>query len=417
MLGRRTGWFGLALGCVLAAGTGQAQDPEMGLPWDEPLRSVTFEFALGDRLHQGRITRAQELAPVQDAWKVVQRWPEAPASDRPRLLGRLPAVLIAWGDSSPEVFHLAGRNQLHSERWGRLILAPEVFRAIERWASDQEGAPVRLGVENPFPAERIPALRRFQGLADQVWVRARMEGPHGPVEWHGSPALDPLRASFHGLYIPRAKSLGKPWGHELVLSPLRQAEQTLRLLDGGQEPTRPLHAVLLHHERWGPVWVADEFREAWLDGYRVANPLDPVPEERQTQERAAAQRALQLLAQSTPQPVLHRTTDWDLERQIWVPVVRAVPTSLGGAPWTALWKSASLQPLSNVAEAASRWQDWQATAPMLLWRDPAGRAWTLFEGANQELWMGPAWRVDLSQDPWEQILSLGSLNETAGTLK
>jgi len=205
---------------------------------------LTFEFALGDRLHLGQIQDPVVLRELHAQWKVVQRIETAPAPERPRLLGRQPAVLLRWGSGPTHTFRLAGRNQLHHPRWGRLILSPAWFRAVEAWASTQEDATVRLGVENPFPASRLQALRRFQGLLKSPWVQGKLQGPQGRVEAHGSAVLNPLYDAFAGMYVPNQRHAGSEWGHSLRVQTIDDQTFELELRDGSAAATRPLRSAL-----------------------------------------------------------------------------------------------------------------------------------------------------------------------------
>ena len=380
------------------------QEPTEAFPWRQPLRGVVFEFALGPRLHQGTIRTPEALEPISAAWRIVRRIPDATAPQRPQLLGRSPAVLMRWGANPPETFHIAGRNQLHSKRWGRLILDPKWFRAVEAWATQQEATRIRLGVENPFPVDRVESQQRFRSLRRLRWARATMQGPEGPVLWEGPESLADLQAAFRGFYVPRSEALGTPWGHTLRVEDFQGESAIFELRDGSQEATRPLHATLLVHDRWGPVWVDDVLRDVWLDGYTLVNPLRTIAASERDRERALAQAALRTLAQGPPRPALVRTMEWDGEREVWVPLMRAVSRSVWQSPWRQMWNTASLDPLGLTEDQqSSAWDALAPTSPILLWYGPSGRRWTLFGEATVGYRLGPDWKVTLREDPWERI--------------
>ena len=392
---------------TLLAGLGNpggSTPPELGIasaedPWAKPLRSLSVEFALGPCLHQARIDDPKILAQLQTALRVIDRTLDAPAPLGPLLHGRIPVLLLDQGDEVQRL-QVAGRNQLHHKRWGRLTLDSGLFRSLEAWLSAQEETQVRLTVENPFPADRVKRLAAFQGLLDRKWQGAELLGPKSEMHIHAPLVLEQWMGDFEALYVPSSKVAGESWGHRARLQTWVGGEFELELLDGARSSARPLGAVLVRHSELGLVWLKDSFRESWLEFQDPHCPLSPSTEKDGAKVEAQAMKVLAELARTRGQNFVLRFAGSHSEgvQQHLHPI----PGQSLDSEWYALWKTARVERLAkDVSEVYSPAQ--RADLMELSWRDDSGKVQKIVGRGTKDLWLAPGVRVILQGSPWKPL--------------
>ncbi|HRV82028.1 MAG TPA: hypothetical protein P5218_11350, partial [Planctomycetota bacterium] len=389
---------------ALGVGTEGGPAQEGAEPWGPVLQSLVVEYALGPALHQAHVTDPKDLALLRKALRAIDHDSQASAPSGPTLLGRQPVLLLDFGPDRDQVWQIAGRNQIHHPDFGRWILAPDFFLALEAWIRDREEAPVALGVENPFPADRLARMAQFQGLRDRSWLSGHFEGPSGVLEAQGAELLQPLFATFQPLYVPSNRIAGPSWGYRMDVQAWIGPESKLELLDAEQAPVRPLHAVLLRHETLGLVWVPDTFREAWLDLYEPPCPLSEQTPGVWKDWVTAAPTLLAELAQPDRGPIYLRTseahaTDAPLSQRI-VPIA----SSTLSPAWRQLWTAARIRveepPFEPTCET---WRSQRELHPELLWRGHDGVWHRLVANGDGSTWLVPGVLVQLPGDPWPEL--------------
>ncbi|MEZ5974656.1 MAG: hypothetical protein R3F17_09315 [Planctomycetota bacterium] len=382
-------------------------------PWSGPLQSVTVQYALGPSLHQATLRDSEPLQQCSSDLRIVGVAADAALPERGRILGRFPALLLDFGENGRHTVRITGRNQVQHPGAGRLTLAPAFFADLERWLSAVEGCPVRLGVENPFPSQRLERLRQFQNLGATPWNRARLIGPDGQLSVHDSALLENLFLAFDGLYVPGEAVAGSSWGHRVQLASYIGQGFELELLDGTKAVTQPLHSVLVRHSEFGLCWVGEGFRDAWLDLYLGPDPFAAVPAEEWREIREQSLGTLAALASAPEQAWQVRCPEPVQAGEPWKHHLLLLPSKALAGDWCAHWAVAepyALQP--DPPGAIGRWAGLAPNLHRVSWVDREGRRQTLVGDGLGFQALLPTAGLTLAGDPWAELWA--AVRETLG---
>lgn len=378
-----------------------AQEPVREAPASEQLggelQALTFEYALGSRLHRAHLTAPETLAKLSAAFRIVAQSESAPEPIDAQVLGHRPAMILDLGDRRRHSFHIAGRNQIHGEGWGRLTLDPAFFRGVETWISDIEQSPVFLCVENPFPEDRLERLFEFQALDDRPWQEAEIQGPKRKVLVHGSHAVRDLQVGYRGLYVPSQTTSGESWGYSVGLTSWIGEPIGFTLVDATHCATRPLHAALLRHPTLGTVWVDDGFRDALLELHTPSFPIRDLGGKGSSPGLAQVQAAAQSLVDSPPRFLVYRgVLAGDPNKQhVWSIRGRKLRSELQAH----LVPSRLRLHRADHVSLQRAWGQRPLSLGSLTWTDASGSRWTLYQGSSNPAWLPPV-------AEWEGVESL-----------
>ena len=405
MVGQTKWGFLLAWLIMLATvGAGVVQEPDSGELELKELRALTFEYALGPRLHRAHVTEPKALAAMTASLRIVGRDPAGAKPVQNKILGHLPVMILDMGEGQRHSFHIAGRNQLHSKRWGRVTLAPDFFQVLEAWISELEHSRVRLNVENPFPEDRLERLFAFQELDNRPWQEAEIQGPENSVHVHGPQALTALQDGYGGIYVPATSVPGESWGYEVELRTWVGDPIGFTLVDGTRCVTRPLHATLLRHETLGAVWVDDTFRDVLLD---LHTPRFPVPEGfviDPEEGLKSARKAVEALLSGPSQTLLFRSAQQGQpgQQHLWSIPLREVRGSLGEV----LLPSNLRMQRETLPTLRENWSRRARNLASLSWRDSSGVRWDLYQRSAAQAWLAP-------QTQWSDVDRLWGILQEA----
>ncbi|MDF1836435.1 MAG: hypothetical protein P1V35_01075 [Planctomycetota bacterium] len=389
--------LGVLLGFARAEKPLQEEEPA-AVQLAEGLHALTFEYALGSRLHRAHVTESDALATLSQALRVVAEDSAAPDPTRSHVLGRRLVMILDLGERRRHSFHVAGRNQLHSKDWGRLTLDPAFFKEVEAWISDLEQTQVRLCVENPFPEERLQRLFEFQALDDRPWQEAKIQGPKRRVLVHGSHGLKGLQNGYRGIYVPSDSAAGESWGYSVELSSWAGEPNDFTLVDATHCATRPLHAALLRHKTLGPVWVDDAFRDALLELHTPSFPVPAHTPEGEGVGFAQVRAAAESLVGGSSRFLLYRgvlpgETD---QQHVWT--IRWGPLRQDLVPHLL---PAGVRPQSaDVSVLRAGWDQRPIELGSLTWTDGSGTRWTLHQRAQGHAWLPPVAEWEGIQAIW-----------------
>ncbi len=370
----------ILLGCLQGRAHGQEQEDLLA----GELQALTFEYALGSRLHRAYVADAKVLSKMSAALHVVSREPVAPKPSRSKILGHLPTMILDMGAGRRHSFHIAGRNQLHHADWGRMTLGSDFFREVEAWISTIEETKVRLNVENPFPKARLQRLLAFQELDDNPWREALIRGPGHSVQVHGTFALQEFKSAYQELYVPAQSNAGEQWGYSIEMSSWLGTATKFALVDSTKCATRPLHATLLRHGTLGVVWVDDSFRDALLESH---SQRFPVEDDRQAMVMQDARKAVGFLLRVSHQTLLSRGV-LPAERKlqhIWSVPTRDLRSHLSDAQQSPEIHQQQL----GISQRKEAWLLRPIKLGSVTWLDESGRSWTLFQSASSPSWLPP----------------------------